>query len=71
MELRKQIKLCIYNSCYKNHPRRHWKLKSPEDCVRNQVDFIISRKWFRNAMKNAKQHQVQTVIVIMYLLFAK
>ena len=31
-----------------------WTWKSPGDCVRNQIDFVIIRKRFRNAVKNAK-----------------
>ena len=46
--------LMIANTWFENHPRRCWTWKSPGDRVRNQIDYILVPKRFRNAVKWAK-----------------
>ena len=73
MEWCKRENLCICNTWYRNHLRRLWTCKSPGDCVRNQLDvFVMIRKRFRNAVKNAKTAPGAhcNTVHFMYLLFA-
>ena len=44
----------ISNTWFENHPRRRYTWKSPGDRTRNQIDFILVQKRFRNAIKSAK-----------------
>ncbi|XP_076314986.1 uncharacterized protein LOC143227418 [Tachypleus tridentatus] len=42
------------NTWFKNHPRRCWTWKSPGDRVRNQIDFILMKKRYRNSITSCK-----------------
>ncbi|GFS20857.1 craniofacial development protein 2-like [Elysia marginata] len=44
----------ITNTWFQNHPRRCWTWMSLDDRGRNQIDFIISPKRFRNAILSSK-----------------
>lgn len=44
----------ISNTWYKNHVRRRYTWTSPGDRVRNQIDYILIQKRFRNSIKTAK-----------------
>ncbi|GFO39923.1 craniofacial development protein 2-like protein [Plakobranchus ocellatus] len=44
----------IKNTWYQNHPWRQWTWKSPIDRSRNKIDYILTQKRFRNAVKTSK-----------------
>ena len=44
----------VSNTWYKQHPRRRYTWISPGDRTRNQIDFILIQKRFRNAVKSVK-----------------
>ncbi|GFO14662.1 craniofacial development protein 2 [Plakobranchus ocellatus] len=44
----------ITNTWYQNHPRRQWTWKSPGDRNRNKIDYILTQKRFRKAVKTSK-----------------
>jgi len=44
----------ITNTWFQNHPRRCWTWMSPDKRTRNQIDFILAPKRFRNAIISAK-----------------
>ena len=46
--------LMISNTWYQNHRRRRYTWKSPGDRIRNQIDYILIQKRFRNAVKSSK-----------------
>lgn len=52
--------LCISNTFFKLPPRRIYTWKSPADqpnnIVRNQIDFILVKKWFRKFVKSVKTY---------------
>lgn len=46
--------LVITNTWFKNHPRRLWTWKSPGDRTRNQIDYILVPRRFRNSVISSK-----------------
>ena len=50
----KENDFIISNTWYENHPRRRYTWTSPGDRSRNQIDFILIQKRFRNSVKSAK-----------------
>ena len=44
----------VTNTWFKNHPRRLYTWRSPGDLTRNQIDYILSSKRFRNSILNCK-----------------
>ncbi|GFO22708.1 craniofacial development protein 2-like [Plakobranchus ocellatus] len=43
----------ITNTWYQNHPRQQWTWKSPSR-RRNKIDYILTQKRFRTAVKTSK-----------------
>ena len=50
----RQNEFIVSNTWFKNHPRRIYTWISPGDRTRNQIDYILVQKRFRNAIKTAK-----------------
>ncbi|XP_076347953.1 uncharacterized protein LOC143245476 [Tachypleus tridentatus] len=50
----KEHDIAVMNTWFKNHPRRCWTWKSPGDRVRNQIDFILMQKRYRNSTTSCK-----------------
>ena len=50
----KENGLMVANTWYKNHARRRYTWISPGDRTRNQIDYILIQKRFRNSIKYAK-----------------
>ena len=48
--------LTISNTWFQHHPRKVYTWKSPGDIVRNQIDYIMIKKRFRNNVKQAKAY---------------
>ena len=48
--------LAVMNTWFRHHKRRLWTWKSPGDLTRNQIDFIIINKRFRNSVNQAKTY---------------
>ena len=46
----------VTNTWFKNHPRRLFTWRSPGDLTRNQIDYILSSKRFRNSILNCKTY---------------
>ena len=46
--------MIIGNTWFKQHPRRLWTWKSPDDNTKNQIDYILVDKRFRNGVINIK-----------------
>ncbi|XP_012938670.1 craniofacial development protein 2 [Aplysia californica] len=46
--------MIIGNTCYEQPPRRLWTWKSPGDSARNQIDYIMIKKRYKNGMLNVK-----------------
>ena len=46
--------MIVGNTWFQQHPRRLWTWKSPGDRTRNQIDYILVSKRFRNALLVAK-----------------
>ena len=44
----------VSNTWFENHPRRRYTWISPGDRTRNQIDYILVQRRFRNAIKFAK-----------------
>ena len=47
-------KLVVTNTWFENHRRRRYTWKTPGDRDRYQIDFILIRQRYRNAVKNSK-----------------
>ena len=47
-------KLVVTNTWFQNHRRRRYTWKTPGDRERYQIDFILIRQRYRNAVKNSK-----------------
>ncbi|XP_076322041.1 uncharacterized protein LOC143231381 [Tachypleus tridentatus] len=50
----KEHDIAVMNTWFKNHPRRCWTWKSPGDRVRNQIDFILMKRRYRNSITSCK-----------------
>jgi len=50
VEFAKQHEIIICNTIFKNHKRRLYTWKSPRDMVRNQIDYIMVNKRYRNSI---------------------
>ncbi|GFR90467.1 craniofacial development protein 2-like [Elysia marginata] len=48
--------LIIGNTCFEQPARRKWTWKQPGDNARNQIDFILVKERFRNALLSAKSY---------------
>ena len=48
--------LIIANTYFKQHPRKLYTWKSPDGKNRNQMDYILISKRFRNCVKQAKTY---------------
>ncbi|GFS06671.1 craniofacial development protein 2-like [Elysia marginata] len=48
--------LIIGNTCFEQQARRKWTWKQPGDNARNQIDFILVKERFRNALLSAKSY---------------
>ena len=46
----------ILNTWFKEHPRRKYTWRSPEDKTRTQIDYITISNRFRNAVKHTKSY---------------
>ena len=46
--------MIIGNTWFQQHPRRLWTWKSPDDNTKNQIDFILINKRFRNSLLSVK-----------------
>ncbi|XP_012941986.1 craniofacial development protein 2, partial [Aplysia californica] len=46
--------MIIGNTWYEQPPRRLWTWKSPGDSARNQIDYIMIKKRYKNGMLNVK-----------------
>lgn len=46
--------LMVGNTFFHHHPRRLWTWKSPGDCVRNQIDYIMIGNRWRSSLQNVK-----------------
>ena len=44
--------LMIANTHFRKHSKNLYTWKSPGDCIRNQIDYILVRKRFRNSVKD-------------------
>ena len=56
IEFCQQNKLIITNTYFKQHPRKLCTWKSPDGDTRNQIDYILINKRFRNCVKQAKSY---------------
>ena len=56
IEFRQENSLVITNTTFQQNARRLYILKSPGNIHRNQIEFILIRKRFQNAVKNAKTY---------------
>ena len=48
--------MVVTNTWFKNHPRRLYEWSSPGDLTRNQNEYILSEKRFRNSILNCKTY---------------
>ena len=55
-EFCQQNKLIITNNYFKQHPRKLYTWKSPDGDTRNQIDYILINKRFRNCVIQAKTY---------------
>jgi hypothetical protein len=58
IEWAERNQMIIGNTWFKEHKRRLWTWKSPGDNIRNQIDYILIRKRFRNSMIQCKAKPV-------------
>ena len=56
IEFCQQNELIITNTYFKQHPRKLYTWKSPDGDTRNQIDYILTNKRFRNCVKQAKTY---------------
>ena len=46
----------IANTIFENHPRRKWTWRSPDNQVKNQIDYITICERFRNSIIQCKTY---------------
>ena len=51
-----ETSMVVTNTWFKNHPRRLYEWSSPDDLTRNQNEYILSAKRFRNSILNCKTY---------------
>lgn len=51
-----QNKLTITNTWLQHHPQKLYTWKSPGDIIRNQIDYIMTNKRFRNSVRQVKTY---------------
>ena len=56
LEFCHQNELIITNTYFKQNPRKLYTWKSPDVDTRNQIDYILINKRFRNCVKQAKTY---------------
>ena len=56
MEWCEEKELVITNTWFKQHKRRLFTWKSPDEQTRNQIDYILINQRFRNAVKSCKTY---------------
>ena len=56
IEFFQQNELLITNTFFKQHPRKLHIWKSPDGETRNQIDYILINKRFRNCVKQVKTY---------------
>lgn len=42
--------MIIGSTWFKQHPRCLWTWRSPDNMIKNQTDYILINKWYRNAL---------------------
>ena len=63
--------MIIGNAWFKHHPRKLWTWKSPGDNARNQIDYIMTNKRFRNSLLTVKTMPGADCYTDHVLLFGK
>ena len=53
VDSRKEAKMIVTNTWFKNHKRRLYTWNAPGDRYRNQIDFILVEERYRNGVKRA------------------
>ena len=61
VEIAEKNNMCIMNTWFSQPPRKLYTWMSPGDVTRNQIDFIIIKKRFRNCIHKVKVSPGQTV----------
>ena len=56
IEFCQQNELLITITYFKQHPRKLYTWKSPDGETRNQIDYVLINKRFRNCVKQAKTY---------------
>ena len=56
VDLCRENSMVVTNTWFKNHPRRLYTWRSPGDLTRNQINYILSSKRFRNFILNCKTY---------------
>ena len=63
--------MIIGNTWFKHHARKLWTWKSPEDNAKNQIDYIMTNKRFRNSLLTVKTMPGADCYTDHVLLFGK
>ena len=61
----------IGNTWFKHHPRKLWTWKSPGDNAKNQIDYIMTNKRFRNSLLTVRTMPGADCYTDHVLLFGK
>jgi hypothetical protein len=56
VEFAEKNQMVICNTMFQHHPRRLYTWKSPGDQTRNQIDYILVNKRYRNAVLNCRTY---------------
>ena len=56
IQFAKENNLMFANTWFKEHKRRLWTWKSPDGSTKNQIDYVLTRKRFRNSIKRCKSY---------------
>ena len=46
----------IMNTWFTKHPRKLWTWKSPDEITRNQIDYIMVNRRYRNTVRDIRTH---------------